>query len=48
MDIRRVEYFIKVAETLNFSEAAKQLHISHQALSKQVQILEQEVGVSLL
>lgn len=48
MDIRRIEYFIKVAETLNFSEAAKQLHISHQALSKQIQILEQEVGSALL
>ena len=48
MDIRRIEYFIRVAETLNFSEAAKKLHISHQALSKQIQILEQEVGASLL
>ena len=26
MDIRRIEYFIRVAETLNFSEAAKKLH----------------------
>ena len=48
MDIRRIEYFISVAETLNFSEAAKKLHISHQALSRQIQILEQETGVRLL
>ena len=48
MDIRRIEYFIRVAETLNFSEAAKKLHISHQALSRQIQILEQEAGVRLL
>ncbi len=48
MDIRRIEYFIRVAETLNFSEAAKKLHISHQALSRQIQILEQETGVRLL
>ena len=40
--------FIRVAETLNFSEAAKKLHISHQALSRQIQILEQEAGVRLL
>lgn len=48
MDIRRVEYFIKVAETLSFSRAAAQLHISHQALSKQVQLLEEELGAKLL
>lgn len=48
MDIRRIEYFIRVAETLNFSEAARKLHISHQALSRQIQILEQETGVRLL
>ena len=48
MDIRKIEYFMKVAETLNFSKAAEQLHISHQALSKQIQQLEREVGAKLL
>lgn len=48
MDIRKIEYFIKVAECLSYSKAAKQLHISHQALSKQIQQLEQEVGANLL
>ncbi len=48
MDIRKIEYFIKVAECLNFSKAAEQLHISHQALSKQVRQLEEEVGADLL
>lgn len=48
MDIRKIEYFMKVAETLNYSKAAQQLHISHQALSKQIQQLEQEVGAQLL
>ena len=48
MDVRRIEYFVGVAETLNFSKAAEQMHISHQALSKQVQLLEQELGARLL
>ena len=48
MNIQRIEYFIKVAEHLNFRKAAKELHISHQALSKQIQLLEQEVGAMLL
>ena len=29
MDIRKIEYFIEVAELLNFNKAASQLHISH-------------------
>lgn len=48
MDIRKIEYFLEVAKTLNFSRAAQQLHISHQALSKQIQQLEQELGAKLL
>lgn len=48
MDIRRIEYFIEVAELLNFSKAAERLHISHQALSKQIQLLEQELGAKLM
>ncbi len=48
MDIRKIEYFMKVADTLNFSRAAAELHISHQALSKQIQQLEAEIGARLL
>lgn len=47
METRRMEYFLKVAETLNFSEAAKTLYISHQALSKQIQLLEEDLNISL-
>lgn len=47
MDFRRIEYFIQVAELLSFSKAAKQLHLSHQALSSQIQKLEEELGVKL-
>ena len=48
MDTRKIEYFIEVAELLNFNKAASQLHISHQALSKQIQLLENELGVKLM
>lgn len=48
MDVRRIEYFLAVADTLSFTRAAAQLHISHQALSKQIQQLEGELGAKLL
>lgn len=48
MDVRRIEYFLAVADTLSFTKAAAQLHISHQALSKQIQLLEGELGAKLL
>lgn len=48
MNIQRIEYFIKVAEYLNFRKAARELHIFHQALSKQIRFLEQELGAALL
>lgn len=48
MDIRKIEYFLEVAELLNFNKAAARLHISHQALSKQIRLLENELGVQLM
>ena len=48
MDIRKIAYFLKAAETLNFNAAAQELHISHQALSKQIKQLEEEIGEKLL
>ncbi len=47
MDFRKIEYFIKVAEYLNFSSAADEIHISHQGLSKQIRLLEEELGAVL-
>lgn len=47
MDFRKIEYFITVAEYLNFSRAAEEIHISHQALSKQIRSLEEELGAAL-
>ncbi|MBP2650049.1 MAG: hypothetical protein H6Q74_874 [Firmicutes bacterium] len=47
MDIRQLINFISVAEHLNFSAAAKDLHISQPALSKQITDLEAQTGLHL-
>ena len=48
MDIRQLKYFIAVANTRNFTRASEQLHIAQPPLSRQIQLLEQELGVQLL
>jgi DNA-binding transcriptional LysR family regulator len=44
MDMHHVRYFLAVCETLNFTRAAEQCHVSQPALSRAVQQLEEEVG----
>ena len=48
MELRQLKYFVKVAETLNFSEAAKVLNVTQSTLSQQVKQLETEIGTQLL
>lgn len=42
-----MKYFIKVAETLNFSEAAKALCVTQSTLSQQIKQVEEELGMRL-
>jgi DNA-binding transcriptional LysR family regulator len=48
INLLQIEYFLAVARHLNFTEAAKSLYISQPALSKQIAILENEIGIQLL
>ena len=48
MDIRRIRQFLSLAETLNFSEAARRCGVSQPALSKSIQKLEAELGGPLV
>ena len=47
LDPNKIETFLSVAETLNFSETAKKLHITQSAVSQQVHTLEQQLQVAL-
>jgi DNA-binding transcriptional LysR family regulator len=46
-DLIKIETFLRAAETLNFSETAKQLHMSQPSVSHQIKTLEKEMGVTL-
>ena len=47
MKIKHLEYFIAVADNGSFSKAAEKLYISQPALSKQIHLLEEELGIVL-
>lgn len=47
MELRQIKYYIKAAELLNFTEAAKQLYITQSTLSQQIKQLEEEMNVTL-
>lgn len=48
MDIRQLEMFQAVAEEGSFTKAGERLHVSQSAVSRQIKILEEELGGVLL
>ncbi|MFJ6076037.1 LysR family transcriptional regulator [Streptomyces sp. NPDC093065] len=48
MDQKRLEYFITLAEELNFTRAAQRLHITQSTLSAGIKALEQDLRTELL
>jgi len=47
MELRQLKYFVRTAQTLNFSEAARSLYVSQSTLSQQIKSLEDELGTVL-
>ncbi|MGH6745222.1 DNA-binding transcriptional LysR family regulator [Novosphingobium sp. PhB55] len=47
MEMRRLSYFVRVAEDASLTRAAGVLNIAQSALSRQMRLLEEELGVAL-
>jgi len=47
MEIRQLRYFIAVAEEMNITRAADRLHMTQPPLSRQIQQIEESVGLAL-
>lgn len=47
MDILSLKYFLETARTGNMTRAAQNMHVSQPAMSKQIKLLEEELGQAL-
>ncbi len=48
MTLTQIYYFLEVCQTMNFTKAAQNLYVAQPSLSRQIQLLETELGVQLI
>lgn len=48
MNLQQLEHFLALAETGSFSRASEKVHLTQPALSRSIQVLEQELGMPLI